>query len=193
MYSDHVPQTAQIALSSDEGFTKTVTFVLCTIQMPFWRTKTLMSDVAQNGEHSKALFGSKRQGYVFAKNHATQLRTQLRNAQTTVDAIETLTSIPGLGVVKAAFVAQLCGFNAACLDTHNLKRLGFKETALKFPKTLSAASKRKRIAEYDALCRQTGGSEYWWNTWCDYVAQTTNRKHFNSANEVSAYHLECLS
>ena len=41
--------------------------------------------------------------------------------------------VPGLGIAKAAFVLQCLGVETACLDTHNLQRLGLEGDCLQVP------------------------------------------------------------
>lgn len=37
------------------------------------------------------------------------------------------------------------------------------------------------------------GAEYWWNSWCEYVAQKGGKnKSMQTAEQVSAYHAACF-
>ena len=109
-----------------------------------------------------------------------------------VGAIDVLTNVPNLGVVKAAFVAQLCGMDVACIDSHNCDRLGLARTALRLAKTVKPATKLKKIGDYVALCKRTGGSQYWWDTWCEYVAGNSANKKLPTGDAVSAFHVEAV-
>ena len=123
------------------GLLDVIAFVLCTIQMPLQRVGASMADIRANGADAKALFGSKRPGYIYARDHIEVLHAAVVAAVAhgdVVGAVDVLLAIPGLGVVKASFVAQICGLEVACLDTHNLRALGMKETALRLPKGLKA-------------------------------------------------------
>lgn len=184
------------ALASTSGLLSVITFVLLTIQTPLARVLDLMVDVRANGSRSAALWGSKRKGYEFARDHIEVLFAAVSKAHEVGDtrgAVAVLSTIPGLGVVKASFVAQLCGLDVACLDSHNLRRLGMDETALKFPKTLSEAKRNERIDAYIKLTRDTGGSEYWWDTWCEYVASKGGQNRaLDTAEKVSEFHVVAL-
>jgi hypothetical protein len=195
MYSRDMPTMRSHALASPEGLTDVITFVLCTIQQPLQSVKRQMADIRANGASSKYLFGSKRIGYQYACGHAEVLHAAVVKATEVGDvvgAVDVLSNIPGLGVVKASFVAQICGLEASCLDTHNLKRLGLAETAFKLAKSVKHETKLSKIRAYLALCVKSGGSEYWWNTWCAAVAGNKANRSLLSADIVSAYHVECI-
>jgi len=184
------------ALASPSGFVDVVAFVLCTIQQPLQSVRRQMDDLRANGAESKYLFGSKRAGYAYAVAHAATLHAAMKaavKANDTIGAIDILTNIPGLGVVKASFVAQIIGFEVACLDGHNLARLGLAESAFKLAKTVKPETKRKKIAAYVKACADTGGARYWWNSWCDYVAGNKANRSLTSGDAVSAYHVACLA
>lgn len=184
------------ALASPEGLTDVVAFVLCTIQQPLQSVARQMADIRANGGASKYLFGSKRNGYAYAVEHKEVLFAAVtRAAQVgdTIGAVDVLSNIPGLGIVKASFVAQIVGLEVACLDTHNLKRLGLGEAAFKMPKGLKHSTRLAKIAAYVAICTETGGARHWWNSWCDFVAGTKANRSLVSGDAVSAYHVACLA
>lgn len=194
MYRDHMPTIRDHALASPAGLVDVITFVLLTIQQPFQQVAKQFAAVKAEGADCVYLFGAKRDGYRYAVEHAEVLHAAVCKAVEvgdTVGAVDVLTNVPNLGMVKASFVAQLCGLDVACLDTHNLKRLGLPETALKLPKTLKPETRRDKIARYVGFCRASGGAEYWWNSWCDYVAGRRGSP-LKSGAEVSAFHVVAL-
>lgn len=198
MYRKHCLETiAPHALRSPDGLLAVITFVLLTIQTPLARVLDLMVDVRKHGKRSPALWGSKRKGFVFARDHIEVLFAAVSKAVEIGDTrgcVAVLSTIPGLGVVKASFVAQMCGLDVACLDTHNLKRLGLPETALRFPKRISEAKRNEKIDAYITLTRDTGGAEMWWDTWCEYVASKGgHNKALDTAEKVSEFHVICLN
>jgi hypothetical protein len=76
-----------------------------------------------------------------------------------VEAILLFMRIPNLGMVKAAFCAQMFGFDVACIDSHNIKRLGLPASAVKTPPAkMKPATARKKVAAYVSLTQATGGS-----------------------------------
>ena len=195
MYDRDVPAMAAHALASPSGLVDIITFVLCTIQQPLQSVENQMADIRQNGDASKYLFGSKRDGYRYAVDHADVLHAAVSKAVEVGDAvgaIDVLTNVPNLGMVKAAFVAQIVGLEVACIDTHNLRRLGLNPSAVKLPKTVKRATKLQKIADYVQLCAETGGARYWWNTWCDYVAGSRFNRSLPTGDDVSAFHAHCV-
>lgn len=196
MYDRDMPRMRSHALSSPQGLVDVIGFVLATIQQPLQSVKNQMADIKINGAESKYLFGSKRLGYAYAVEHAVVLHAAITAAvdvNDVIGCIDVLSNVPGLGIVKASFVAQICGLEVACLDTHNLRRLGLGEAAFKLAKSVKPSTKRKKIAGYVRICTDTGGSRHWWNTWCEFVAGNRANKSLTSADMVSAYHVECLA
>ncbi len=203
MYERDMPLMREHALASPEGLTDVIAFVLCTIRQPFQRVRIAMDDIRSNGENAAALFGSKRDGYRYALSHAPVLHAAIVaacNHRDATGAIDVLTNVPGLGIVKAAFVAQICGLEAACLDGHNLKRLGLEESAFKLAKSVRPATRKAKISAYLQACRDGAPkgckrtmSKYWWDSWCEYVAGNKANKSLPTADIVSAYHWECIA
>ena len=196
MYERDMPLMRAHALASPRGLTDVIAFVLCTIQQPLQSVKNQLADIRVNGSDSKYLFGMKRAGYQYAADHADVLHAAVVKAVEigdTIGAIDVLTNVPSLGIVKASFVAQIVGLEVACLDGHNLTRLGLPETAFKLAKSVKPDTRRKKIAAYVKACADTGGSAYWWNTWCAYVAGNKANRSLTSADMVSAYHVECIA
>ena len=196
MYDRDMPLMQAHALASPDGLVDVVGFVLCTIQQPLQSVARQMIDLRANGAQSKYLFGSKRAGYAYAQAHKHVLHAAILKATQVGDvvgAVDVLSNVPGLGIVKASFVAQICGLEASCLDTHNLKRLGLGEAAFKLAKTVKHETKLAKIKTYLDLCLQTGGARHWWNLWCETVAGNRANRSLTSADAVSAYHVACLS
>lgn len=195
MYAEHNPIIAAHALKSVGNFVDVVTMVLLTIRQPFHHVGRQMEDIRQNGRDSKYLWGNKKTGYDYAKEHAEVLYAAVKRAvevNDVVGAIDVLTNVPNLGIAKAGFVAQLCGLDASCLDSHNLKRLGLPEGAFKLNKGIRRDLKLAKIKKYVTKCRRTGGTEFWWNTWCEYVAGRRGSPLL-TAEAVSSFHVEILS
>lgn len=195
MFDRDMPLLRAHALSCPQGLVDVIAFVLCTIQQPLQSVAKQMADIRANGAEARALFGSKRGGYTYAVEHKEVLFAAVSKGAEVGDVVGTvdaLLAIPGLGVVKASFVAQICGLEVACLDTHNLRALGLSESAFKLPKGLKADTRRAKVAAYIALCCETGGSRHWWNTWCATVAGSKYNRSLPTADAVSAYHVECV-
>lgn len=192
MYNRDCKQIARFALKNPDNLARVTTFVLTTIQAGLATTRNQMLDIDEHGADSKYLWGNKRAGYEYMQEHKAVIFAAIKaavKAGDAVGAIDVLTNVPNLGIVKAAFVAQMCGLDVACIDSHNCDRLGLARTALKFPKGVKPETKRKKITDYVALTQRTGGSEYWWNTWCEYVAGNRANKSLSTGNEVSMFHV----
>lgn len=193
MYDRDMPVLRDHALRDPAGLTDVITFVLLTIQQPLQQVAGQMADVRRHGETSRYLFGSKRDGYRYAVENAGDLYRSVMdavNAGDAIAAIDVVSAVPGLGIVKAAFVAQIVGLEVACLDTHNLRHLGLPESAFKVGR-VKRETKLKKIRRYVDVCTETGGARFWWNRWCDYVAGR-RRSPLATGDAVSAFHVQCV-
>ena len=100
-------------------------------------------------------------------------------------AIACLLEVPGLGIVKAAFICQLMGFDVACLDARNIKREGRNPRAFrtdgKAPHLL-----RAKVAAY--VAETHGRAQEYWDAWCYDVAEAYGR----TAQQISDLHLAII-
>ena len=176
-----------------------VLFVLTTIQAGLSTCKGQIKDVNKLGSSSRFMWGQKgngldyvkqHDGFLFGKIKYIEQKYGLDSIDGCVAAIELFLNVPNLGMVKAAFVAQMFGFNVACIDSHNLTRLGLNANAVKLGK-VKPATRRAKIADYVKMT-QIQGSAFWWNSWCDYVAGNRANKELTDGNIVSRYHVECV-
>jgi hypothetical protein len=193
MYETDMPRLREHGLASPEGFADVVTFVLLTIKQPFPQMQKQFADVRRHKARSKFLFGAKREGYRYVRENRQWLYdnvTKAARAGDCVAAIDMLTNVPGLGIVKAAFVAQCLGFNAACLDSHNLARFGLDYQTVRLSKKVKPELRLAKIRKYLALAHDIGDAAYWWNSWCEYVAGLYDA--LPSAEAVSAFHTRAL-
>lgn len=175
------------------------TFVLTTIQSALFQCKNQIKDTNVNGANSKYMWGKKGDGYDYLRKHDAFLWGKVNHikqsmgtdsVEACVAAIELFLPVPNLGMVKAAFVAQCLGFNVACIDSHNLKRLGMNENQVKLGK-VKPETRHKKITAYVEMTQEQG-SEYWWNSWCDYVAGNQANRQLDTGDVVSRYHVECV-
>lgn len=181
---------SKAALVDLDVFKNVGSLVLCSIQQPFITMPRQMADLWANGRESKYLFGHKRLGYDFLQVHARRLQRLAFECKASGDLdslILGLLETPNLGIVKASFFAQMAIGEGACMDTHNLTRLGLASNAFATPKSLKLDSVHKRIRTYNSIWQNEGDSAYWWNSWCDHLATQTRNK-FTSGDMVSRYH-----
>ena len=176
-----------------------VLFVLTTIQAGLSTCKGQIDDVNTLGAQSRFMWGKKGDGLEYAKANDGFLYGKIKHIEQTfgldsvdgcVEAIELFLNVPNLGMVKAAFVAQMFGFNVACIDSHNLKRLGLNANAVKLGK-VKPATRRAKIADYVKMT-QIQGSSFWWNSWCDYVAGNRANKTLTTGSAVSKFHVTAV-
>ena len=200
MYKTHATIISEHALKTPQGLLNVITFTFSTIQQALSTSPAQLDDIDINGIKSKYLFGSKRAGLKYARENYVQLFWKLRelhkesteHVDTVSEAVRLLYEIPGLGCVKASFVCQMLGFNVACIDSHNLERLGMKLKDVTIPKSLTEKTKMKKIKNYVHLT-QKQGTVYWWDSWCNYVAERggTN-KALPTGEMVSEFHVQCV-
>ena len=190
MYAKHVPLLRKHGLGSYEGFADIVTFVILSVRQPFVRIPEHLKDVRAQGENSRHLWGWKMDGYRAVRDDlGRRVWERLKECRYAEDAIRELVAIPGLQIVKAAFVAQMFGFDTACLDTRNIRRLGLKPRAFRWEKYHTERTRDRLIEDYTAYCREQGGAEHFWDTWCAEVAADNGETPLR----VSAMHLAAIS
>lgn len=191
---------AHVFHKGPDGLVDVVEFVLCTIQAGLSTVKMQRDNIAVDGLNSRFLWGQKGDGlayvmerkeYLWGKVYAIAERGY-SDVDAIADVIELFMAVPNLGMVKAAFVAQCLGFNVACIDSHNLKRLGMSPQAVKVNLKAKPATIRKKVVEYIHMT-QIEGSEYWWDSWCEYVAGNRANKDLDTGDVVSRFHVECVT
>lgn len=176
---------ARAARQDHEVIFRIIVMVLLSIRQPWAKVPEQFQHVGQYGASSKWLFGFKREGYFFASRYAPDLRILLQSYDGNLDAlIEKLMLVPGLGLAKASFVAQMLVNDGACLDSHNLSRMGLSPKFTRIDKNVSNDLIRGRIRAYNNAWREYGDSAYWWNTWCSALVG----RDFATASDVSAVH-----
>ena len=185
-----------------DALVNTGLFVLLTIQAGLSTVRGSMVKVERDGYSADCLWGKKAEGYEYLVDNAEYLYGKLYHIADTkgyesieacADVIQLFMAVPNLGMVKAAFLAQCLGFNVACIDSHNIKRLGISPNLVKSPPSgMKPATIRKKVEQYVELT-QVEGSEYWWNTWCEYVAGNRANRALDTGDVVSRYHVECVT
>jgi hypothetical protein len=201
MYQRDCNEIAQHAMASPAGLYDVIEFTLCTINMPLSRVIQQRVSIKAEGIQSKWVSSTKAQGIEYAKSNIFHLHEAInaiaqRYGKDTIDgaqeAVDLFIAIPSIGMVKAGFIAQMCGFEVACLDRHNVRMLGLSETALLLNKKVKPELRRRKIRDYVKLCRRKG-AEYWWDTWCNYVADKGGmNKSLPTGDAVSKYHVDAI-
>ena len=210
MYQRDCNLISHYATTSPDALYDIIEFTLCTINMPLSRVHTQRLSIREHGIKSKWVSSAKALGITYAQEHKAELHTLMLNLKEVLNsdpyadlspitginaaqaAVDLFMRIPSIGMVKAGFISQLCGFEVACLDRHNIRMLGLSETALLVSKKIKPELRLKKIYSYVELCRQRG-AEYWWDTWCNYVAEKGGmNKSLPTGDAVSAYHVTTI-
>lgn len=170
--------------------------VLLSIRQPFHTIARMMDDVQAQGARSQYLWGFKRPGFKYLLDNYKGIHSLVnlynRGTMSHDTFVHDLMAVPGMGVAKASFFAQLLVGEGACLDSHNLAYLGLGARTFDFDKGASTtANCYKKIAKYEATWRAVGDSARWWDDWCDLVA-AQYPDFFRDGSEVSALHRVAL-
>lgn len=188
MYQEHALRISDWAHDSPENLRDLITFVLLTIRVQFHRVESSMKETRKLGDASPHLWGWKRAGHAYVRDNAAELHADLFDADT-IGFIDTLaTRVPGLGIVKSAFVAQMFGHEAACIDARNMIALGiegrpWRTDGQQFAR-MSMGARYAKIGKYLAQCEAFGGAAHLWDTWCSGIAPEMGML----PDEVSALH-----
>jgi hypothetical protein len=174
-YETDVPAIAAFARASADNMGEVCMFVVLSIREPFERMRTHMRDMRAHGARSRTLWGFKAQSYEYVQAHKDAIfaafQSMERDGTATAETVTRLfTQIPGLGIVKAGFVAQMLGFDVACFDSRNMHKLGFGPNDRPFRALKAKAGamvKAEAVAKYVQATRVHGGARYWWNAWCE--------------------------
>lgn len=185
MYQDHVSIINQAMRSDPDIFLRGVTFAFLSMRTQFVRVAEQMREVDAAGSNARALWGFKRGGYDFLRLNKIALFHHVSAVDTSEEAIETLCKIPGMGIVKAAFVCQMMGHDIGCLDTRNVTRLGLNPREWRSDgedrkNTEAFKRKVKRYVDFTS-----GKAEQLWNNWCADVANV----YKTTAEDISRDHL----
>lgn len=185
MYRDDQPRIAEFARTSPEATAHVIKFVLCSIRRRIELVDGVLRRVARGDFRGLCKF--QRDGIAYVDALANDVYT-IGN----YDDVELVThylQVPGLGIAKAGFAAQLLHGVGGCLDTHNLRMLGLHANTFYTPATIGAL--RKRIKMYLDACENAGDSEKLWDRWCAYVAKLRPGV-WSSAQAVSQYHVRAI-
>jgi len=184
MYKRDVKLIQEHVLNTgSQGIVDVFGTAIATIRTSFKDMVSLSNDIRINKHTSKALWGHKQDSYSEVVSRKEELYDLFESGASTRMILNTVLSIKGLGLAKASFGLQMLGYNLACLDTHNLQRLGYSSAYF---------NRKNKTSEYVSVVQEKG-AEYWWDTWCELIPNTPkNRKHFTTADEVSYEHVKAV-
>jgi len=182
MYRDHMPIIRDAMREDLEIFRRGVMFAVCSIRQPTTNVPDQLARLFDGAEGENPLFGHKFKAweYIADNSRAALLWKKLNlfaslsygpmgypRVGATEAAMLAILEVPGLGIVKSAFVLQLMGFDVACLDSRNVKREG------RHPRAFRTDGKgvdqlRRQVSAY--LDETYGKAEQYWDAWCRDVA-----------------------
>lgn len=176
MYRDEVPRLAEWARENPDNLRRVLEFVILSIRQPFRSLDNALADVRRNKLDSAYLWGWKREAFEVIRADPDAHFANLYDAPV-IHAIDYLAAeVPGFGIVKGAFVAQILGHDVACMDARNIEALGihtrsFREfTRRNGQCVVGIETRHARIARYVQFTLETGGAEHWWDHWCEGLA-----------------------
>tara|TARA_Y100000015_G_scaffold28281_1_gene27499 strand:- start:77 stop:700 length:624 start_codon:yes stop_codon:yes gene_type:complete len=193
------PKINAFALASPDNLADVVAMVVLSIQQPWHSVGQQMQDYKKVGINSRFIWGNKKRTiqYLNKKKHVLfgSFLAVLNSNKSIEDKNKSLLGlllhVPGLGLAKAGFVIQLVVGQVGCIDSHNIKKYGVKESILRIPTNASPRLRAKKIEDYVALCASIGCASLWDN-WCNLIADK-QPKHFINGDHVSRVHLDYLT
>jgi hypothetical protein len=192
MFAEHQPLIREYAMKSPDHVADVGYLVLSTIQQQFSAVRESYWDMKDKGLDSRFAWGSKSNG--IKRIQATKdsiYKDMFGHSLSQSELLLCVAGIPGFGLVKAGFYIQMCTGSMGCLDVHNLKRFGLSPNTFKLPKKLGYDTALRKADFYLETIHKFGGSEYLWNSWCDYVAALYPKK-FKDGEHVSKCHIDYL-
>lgn len=191
MYHDDVPIIAKAMREDIDVFSRGVMFAILSARVQFPRVGDQCRQLAKDKDKAACLWGWKFEAYTYLEAHKASLFFNVcHNPDVSLLATKLwhLTRIPGLGIVKAAFVLQLLGENIACLDTINIQREGRNPRAFRSdgPRRKSTFAFEAKISRY--VKETQGSAAYYWDQWC----MDQGVKYGLTMEQVSALHVSAI-
>lgn len=193
LYAQHIRDCNALAQSGPDGCRRMVSFVLATIQQQLETVPDILRSFDTEGYGSRFAFGAKAAGLNWLDSHGAQLYADAMAAKhDDVELLLVFLRVPGLGLVKAGFAAQLFACRVGCLDVHNIRMYGINPAVLRVSKKAKPETLRKHAERYVQLCYKLGGPVELWAAWCEYKASLAPKNWADGA-DVSLLHVECLA
>lgn len=188
----HIAQVNEIAQTSTKGAASIARFALLTIRTQFETVPAQVADYLNHGNSSRFVWGNKRTAFHWLDQHADMLQACATEAATSspVDLVDVFLDVPGLGLAKAGFCAQMFADQVGCLDYLNEKLYGVTVTKLKKSSIRRESTRRRHVAAYVDLCASIGTSAELWSRWCGEVGK---RKNWPNGDAVSKTHVNLIS
>lgn len=186
MYAEHVPTICAAMRADPDTFVRGAMFAILSMRQKIYDVPHQMADLDREGEQSRWLFGHKAGAYRYLTEHKVQLWQDVCAATDTAEAIRVLCQIPGLGIIKSAFILQFMGFDVACLDSRNMAQQGRSTEEYRTSTAIKRSPKLGRlIAAY--VAETVGLARTLWDTWCadagaayGFTAEAISKLHYDT-------------
>ena len=198
MYNTDAVKIQEYSRQSADNLASVILMVSLSIQQNWAGVGAQLQDVKKYKAESKFLWGNKRKTYKYvqAKKHLMYnqflavLASSKSNNEKAFSLMKIFLRIDGLGMVKAGFACQLSAGLVGCIDLHNIRLYGIKESEISLSKSVKSEKLRRiKIEKYISICHNIGTANLW-DTWCNHLA-TTN-KHWRDGQHVSTVHYTYL-
>ncbi|MDR5726245.1 MAG: hypothetical protein RB191_02130 [Terriglobia bacterium] len=195
MYKTEMPVIRDAMRHDLTIFRRGFMFAICSIRQPTINVPDQLAILFDGVQDENPLFGHKFDAWAWISDdgNAARLWRNLLALENYADklacehAIACLLEVPGLGIVKAAFICQLMGFDVACLDARNIKREGRNPRAYETRGSKSGRKwSAKTVARY--VAETHGRAQEYWDAWCYDVAEAYGR----TAQQISDLHLAII-
>ncbi len=191
MYAQEMPAIRDAMRADLEVFRRGAMFAVCSIRQATINVPGQLATLFDGVEDENPLFGFKFAAFdaIMGPMGAAiwaDIRQPLGNTPASCEyAIGKLLEVPGLGIVKAAFICQLMGYNVACLDARNVAREGRNPRAYR----TDGKTPRQLVPKVRQYVMETfGKAALYWDDWCADVAAAYDR----TPQEISELHLSIL-
>lgn len=167
MYHNHVGTISAAMKGDKDVFASGVMFAVLSARTQFPRILEQCDDLSHKGDSSNVLWGWKFDAYHYLQEFKHSLWDDVTVlAPTLEDKLFRICQVPGIGIVKGAFILQLLGHDIACLDTRNVQRLGLnpREYRSDGENRKSLPSFKRKINRY--INDTYGKAAEMWNDWC---------------------------
>jgi len=193
IYHDDIAACNEYAQDSAENLKRCALFVVATIQQQLETVPVILTGFVSEGGGSKYAWGFKSNSIEYLDaNYCELYRDAMRAKDKPGKLLAVFLRVPGFGIVKAGFLAQIFANQTGCIDVHNVTLYGVPMSALRYTKKCKAKTLREKRAQYIDLCAGLGGSAELWSRWCDYVA-AMRPNNWANGSEVSRFHVDVIT
>lgn len=202
MYNTHQPIISEHGRSGPDGWARVARFAMATARRPLYKIAEdygAIERMEDNADTDSGLTAARLEAWFGLWDGRAASYWQCEDI---MDAggprapdylVGYLATLPGLGLAKAGFTAQMIYGVSGCLDTHNLKRYGIGPAVFSHFKRRRTVRARLAFAtRYNVAVAAAGTTAALWDRWCQYVAQRRPQVYLN-AYVVSALHVAALS